>query len=117
MSMKKKMSLLCYAAVTLTLASCTMLGSAEIIPTATLAPGATAQAGLPRSEAGVPRVTPQDAKAAVERGEAVIVDVRSPDAFARGHVAGALFIPLGEVESNADGLDLDKDQWIITYCT
>jgi len=72
---------------------------------------------LPQSEAGVPRVTVEDAKAALDSGEAVIVDVRGPDFFADGHAAGAISIPLGLIESNASGLDLDKDQWIITYCT
>ena len=72
---------------------------------------------LPRSEASVPRVTVEEAKAALDSGEAIIVDVRGPDAFADSHVAGAISIPLGLVESNPAGLDLDKEQWIITYCT
>jgi len=45
------------------------------------------------------------------------VDVRSKEAYEASHIAGALFVPLGEFESNIAGLDLDKEQWIITYCT
>ena len=75
------------------------------------------QNNIPQSEAGVPRVTVEEAKAALDNGETIIVDVRSPEFFADGHAAGAISIPLGLVESNPSGLDLAKDQWIITYCT
>jgi 3-mercaptopyruvate sulfurtransferase SseA len=72
---------------------------------------------IPQTEAGVPRVTVEEAKAALDSGEAIIVDVRDPEFFADGHAAGAISIPLGLIESNPSGLDLDQDQWIITYCT
>ena len=72
---------------------------------------------LPISERDVPRVTVEEAKAALENGTAIIVDVRSAEAFAVSHVAGAINIQLGEFESNPTGLSLPKDQWIITYCT
>ena len=58
-----------------------------------------------------------NARAALERGEAVIVDVRSDAAYEVSHIAGAINIQLGEIETNPTGLNLDKDQWIITYCT
>jgi 3-mercaptopyruvate sulfurtransferase SseA len=72
---------------------------------------------LPLTEADVPRVTVEEAKAALDNGEAVIVDVRSVNSYAAGHVAGAISIPLVEFENNIENLSLDKDQWIITYCT
>lgn len=72
---------------------------------------------LPQSEAEVPRISLEEARVALESGAAVAVDVRPPDAFAASHVAGAVNIPLLEIERNAEGLTLDKDQWIITYCT
>lgn len=72
---------------------------------------------IPQSEGAVPRVTVEEAKAALDSGEAIIVDVRSPGTFADGHIVGALSIPLGEFEGNIANVPLDKDQWIITYCT
>ncbi|MBC7879221.1 MAG: rhodanese-like domain-containing protein [Anaerolineales bacterium] len=72
---------------------------------------------IPQSEGAVPRVTVEEAKAALDSGEAIIVDVRGPDAFANSHIPGAISIPLGEFESNIANVPLDKDQWIITYCT
>jgi len=75
------------------------------------------QGDLPQTEAAVPRVTVEEAKAAFDSGAAVIVDVRSQSAYDASHIEGALFIPLGEFETNIANLDLDKEQWIITYCT
>ena len=72
---------------------------------------------LLQTEAKVPRVTVEEAKTAFDSGEAIIVDVRSAESYAEGHIAGAISIPLGSIESNPSGLDLDKNQWIITYCT
>jgi predicted sulfurtransferase len=74
-------------------------------------------ANLPQTEAEVPRVSVEEAKAAFDSGAAVIVDVRSAGAYAASHVPGAINIQLGEFETNPTGLNLDKDQWIITYCT
>jgi 3-mercaptopyruvate sulfurtransferase SseA len=72
---------------------------------------------LPLTEADVPRLTAQEAKVAYDSGQAVIVDVRSDDAYALGHIAGAYSIPLADFENSINSIQLDKDQWIITYCT
>ena len=74
-------------------------------------------AELPLREADVPRVAVQDAKAALDRGEAILVDVRGGDAYRVSHVAGAISIDLGEFETDPTGIELEKNQWIITYCT
>jgi 3-mercaptopyruvate sulfurtransferase SseA len=86
--------------------------------TPTVAPTFTPPpASSPATEADVPRVTVREAKAAFENGAAVIVDVRSPAAFEMSHVLGAISIPLANIEANSIGLKLDKNQWIIAYCT
>jgi predicted sulfurtransferase len=76
-----------------------------------------AENNVPLTEAEVPRVSAQDAKAAFEGGEAIIVDVRSQASFEQSHVEGALSIPLSTFEVSIENVDLPKDQWIITYCT
>lgn len=94
------------------------LPAEENTPTQIIEPGVTQpQGNIPQSEAAVPRVTVEEAKAAFDSGAAIIVDVRSQDAYNASHVAGALFVPLGEFETNIAGVDLPKDEWIITYCT
>ena len=80
-------------------------------------PTTVPQEGIPQSEAAVPRVSVEDAVAALQSGEAIVVDVRGAEAYQAGHIPGALSVPLGEIETNPDGLALDKEQWIITYCT
>jgi 3-mercaptopyruvate sulfurtransferase SseA len=80
-------------------------------------PKTQGQTALPLTEAGVPRVTVEEAKAALDSGVAIIVDVRSAEAYAAGHVVGAINIPLAGFENNIDNLSLNKGQWIITYCT
>ncbi len=85
-------------------------------PIFTLAPLPT-KSGLPESEAAVPRVTAEDAKAALDSGEAIIVDVRGPEAYADVHIAGAVLVPLGNFENDIANVSLDKNKWIITYCT
>jgi 3-mercaptopyruvate sulfurtransferase SseA len=75
------------------------------------------KSSLPMSEASVPRVEVEQAKAAFDSGAAIIVDVRSQLAYESSHIPGAINIQLGEFETNITGIKLDKDQWIITYCT
>jgi len=88
------------------------------VPTQIIEPASTQpQGNIPQTEAEVPRVDVNVAKAAFDSGEAIIVDVRSQSAYDASHVAGSLFIPLGTFETDIESIDLPKDQWIITYCT
>jgi len=80
-------------------------------------PTSSSQDSVLQSEAEVPRIPVEEALAALQSGAAVIVDVRSTQAYDVSHIAGALSIPLAEIETNVNGLSLEKDQWIITYCT
>lgn len=63
----------------------------------------------------IPRVSLDEVKAAIDTGTAIVVDVRSAEAYAGGHIAGAINIPLAELETRLG--ELDPNQWIITYCT
>ena len=72
---------------------------------------------LPQTESDAPRVTAEDAKSAFDAGDAIIIDVRSADAYASSHIAGAVSIPLAELEADLASFSLDPSKWIITYCT
>ena len=74
-----------------------------------------AAAGARPPDDGVRRVTPAEALAAVEKGQAVIVDVRGEDSFKAGHIKGALWIPVGDIASRAG--ELPRGKMIITYCS
>jgi rhodanese-related sulfurtransferase/rubrerythrin len=49
-----------------------------------------------------------------KKGEFVLLDVRQPEEYEDGHIPGATFIPLGELEARQE--ELDRDKKIITYC-
>ena len=57
---------------------------------------------------------PAEVAARLRAGQAVLVDIRDPDEFARRHVAGALNVPLGTFEQAH--LALDPDQDVIFTC-
>ncbi len=63
----------------------------------------------------IPRVTAQEAHQALKNGEAVLLDTRSEAQFQALHAAGAINIPVNEIEFRLD--ELDPNTWYITYCT
>ena len=83
-----------------------------------VAAGAAAFA-LPQTTAAGPaaarRISGEEARQAVAKGEAVLVDVRSKDAYEAGHAKGAISLPLSDLPSRAG--ELPKDKLLITYCT
>lgn len=96
----------------------TLLACNALAPTSVpFEPLPTTPEDIPLNEDEVTRVSLEDAKAAFDSGSAVIVDVRSAQAFEASHIPGAINIQLGEFETNPTELGLPKNQWIITYCT
>lgn len=49
-----------------------------------------------------------------EENEYLLVDVRQPDEYAQGHIAGAILLPLGEIPQRIRELPVDRD--IVFYC-
>jgi len=72
---------------------------------------------IPQTEADVPRIPVEEAKAALDSGQAILIDVRSAEFYLESHAAGAISIPLENFEGNIMSVQFPKDQWIITYCT
>ncbi len=85
--------------------------------TAPIAEISRPQHSVPLTEADVSRIDVHEAKAAIDSGQAILVDVRSAESYTKGHAAGAVSIPLENFEKNIGKLSLEKSQWIITYCT
>lgn len=77
-------------------------------------PLAAAQA-VPASADQAPRIEAAEAKGLVEKGDAVLLDVRGKDAWDAGHVQGAVHIPLDQLESRLK--ELPKEKLIAAYCT
>ncbi len=66
--------------------------------------------------AAVPRIGPEELKLAYEKQQVIAVDVRGPDAFRAGHIAGAVLISHGN-DLQAQAEDLKKaGKTVVTYC-
>lgn len=63
----------------------------------------------------ISRVDVETAKSALDSGQAVVVDVRDKVYYDEDHIAGAISIPLSEIESRL--VELNQSDWIILYCT
>lgn len=59
-------------------------------------------------------ITPEEAKQKLDKGEAVLIDVREPWEVQTASVAGAKNIPMGEVASRQQELDPEKN--ILVMC-
>jgi rhodanese-related sulfurtransferase len=84
---------------------------------------ATVKEMMDAANAVVPKITMEEAKALVAKGNAVIVDVRDSAELAQtGKVKGALHIPRGSLEFRADATtsyhdpNLNPDKTVILYC-
>lgn len=47
---------------------------------------------------------------------AIVVDVRSPEEFAAGHIEGAINIPHDKIAERAAEISADKSKEIVLYC-
>lgn len=62
-------------------------------------------------------ISPQEASMLSKQDNTVtILDVRTPEEYAAGHIASAILIPLGTLSSSLQKLDGAKDKKIIVYC-
>ena len=63
------------------------------------------------------QITPAQAKALMDSEDGyIILDVRTPEEFAAGHIAGAILIPDYEIGEKAESILTDKEQLILVYC-
>ena len=71
---------------------------------------------LLRRGAGGPWVNTLAATQMINRSDAIVVDLRSVDDYAKGHILGAKSIPLAELERRAGELDKHKARPVILHC-
>jgi rhodanese-related sulfurtransferase len=92
-------------------ATCSRLLLAAIVAAAAAGPAAAAG----HTKDPLPAV-----QQAVTAGQAVIIDVREPDEWAQGHIAGARLVPLSTLEQGVDPARLaqvlPKDKIIYCHC-
>lgn len=84
-----------------------------------LALSLTVLAACAREEAAGPATTVQPAELAalLDQAEApLLLDVRTPEEFAAGHVPGARLIPIQELESRLGELEAYQQRGVVAYC-
>jgi rhodanese-related sulfurtransferase len=94
--------------------------SAQVVENAVQAAAAAATEAAAAQEpaldlAGLPRdVDVQTAATLAERSDVVILDVREQDEWDAGHIPGALFIPMSEIQGRLS--EVPKDKTVIVQC-
>jgi rhodanese-related sulfurtransferase len=71
---------------------------------------------LVRRSAGGPWVGTLEATQLINREDALVIDVREPAEYAKGHVLGSKSVPLGDVERRAAEFDKHKAKPVILVC-
>ena len=62
-------------------------------------------------------ITAEEAKKLMDSESSyVILDVRTEQEYAEGHIPGAILIPDYEISEKAESVLTDKDQLILVYC-
>lgn len=68
-------------------------------------------------ETAAPVTSAQDLQRALGKTARVfVIDVRSPQEFATGHILGAVNIPLGELAQKFTAMKVAKDTTVVTMC-
>lgn len=81
------------------------------VPVITAQPNPTKTIPFPEIE----RVSVKNTKELLDKGKAVLIDVRSQAAYEQSHAVGALSFPEETIEQRYS--ELPKDKQVILYCT
>lgn len=68
-----------------------------------------------RKSRGLTHVEPQEAVKLINN-DAVVIDIRNPEAFAKGHIVNARNIPLDELDANQEKINRLGSKPILAVC-
>jgi molybdopterin/thiamine biosynthesis adenylyltransferase/rhodanese-related sulfurtransferase len=71
---------------------------------------------LSQAKASITEIDTNEAQRRITAGGAVVLDVREPDEFEQGALAGVLHIPRGHLEAQIEGRITDKSMPVVVYC-
>lgn len=112
--MRSYLPLLLVAVVLMSaLTGCNSTESHARVPKANPVAAPAQQAAAPAD--GVRRISIAEARAELDGGKAVVVDVRGDATYKLGHIKGSVSIPVSDVEARMK--ELPKDKVIIFYCS
>ena len=76
-----------------------------------------ASCGAQNNTGSYEQITQSEAKSIMDSEDGyMILDVRTEEEFAEGHIEGAILIPDYEISEKAESILTDKDQLILVYC-
>jgi len=61
-------------------------------------------------------INPAQLTQLINRQDAILIDTRTPDAYAQGHIINAINIPLTDFTANSIQLEKYKNKTVIAYC-
>jgi molybdopterin/thiamine biosynthesis adenylyltransferase/rhodanese-related sulfurtransferase len=72
---------------------------------------------LQQARSEISEIDATQARERIESGEPVVVDVREQDEWDEGHIAGAVHVPRGHLESRIERLAPDTGRPMVVYCS
>ncbi len=72
---------------------------------------------LIRLKTSAQRITPLQLTQLVNHKNATVIDTRPTEAFAKGHIVGAISLPVTELKANIKKMDKYKSKPIVFVCT
>jgi molybdopterin/thiamine biosynthesis adenylyltransferase/rhodanese-related sulfurtransferase len=72
---------------------------------------------LQQTRSEISEIDATRARERIESGEPVVLDVREQDEWDEGHIAGALHVPRGHLESRIERLAPDTSRPVVVYCS
>lgn len=114
------LALLILSLALLTLAGCTSPGTATTQPDSMTSPTTqpdSTTSPTTQPAASIQLISPAAAKEMLANNpDVLLLDVRTPEEYAAGYIAGSQLLPYEQIEARADELPADKATPIIVYC-
>lgn len=62
------------------------------------------------------KISPEDALTKIEEGSVILIDVRTKEEYAEGHIKTSINIPLDTLDSEISNYTTDVNQPLVVYC-
>lgn len=93
-----------------------LLALCLLLPFHTAGEEASPQKPLGSAKAAITTISSSEAEALYREGEVLFLDVREPAEFEKGHIPGAVNIPMKQVAQKISQTAPDKESRILIYC-